>query len=613
MKKIWYYLLIMFIVLTIGEVKADGLEYYLSTNNLNYNYYSNDANKIENIKRGDYIYVTAMINNSSNISNYMLEKGKLILRWDEKVLELVDFDDGKNYNIKNSDYSTINVGDVKKTNNRLTIPNFTTTSIIQNGKSKLIEFKFHVLDNANAGLTKIYEMDGDGEIYCLNENESYRCGESYRTDLQFNIQKSSVNKLSNIKIDNVLIEGFNENINNYNFSVDGSITKINIEVTKKDALSSISGEYGTKNLDYGVNTFKIDVTSESGAVNTYTLNINRVDTRSKINTLKSIKLSSGVITFKPEITEYTVNVLNEVTKIKIESTLTDNKSKYIKDYGNREAELIEGSNTFYIKVISESGLENTYTLNIIRALSSNNTLKELYVNDDKIKLSNDTYSYTYTVENDITNVTIRASAKDEKAYIKIEGESDLSVGDNDIGIYVTAPNGDVVRYSLNVIREKIVSSNSELDDIRIENYDLHFSKDQKYYSLKIKDENKLNITPVLEDDKSTFNIEGNNNLINGSIIKINVIAEDNSNTRYFITIEKNTSGSNIVIIIIVLLLLLLAGIITVVLLKIKRKKEKGTILSDDEEKTVINEQKNENINYEENNSSDETIQKNDSE
>ena len=53
-----------------------------------------------------------------------------------------------------------------------------------------------------------------------------------------------------------------------------------------------------------------------------------------------------------------------------------------------------------------------------------------------------------------------------------------------------------------------------------------------------------------EDENATVTVEGNKNLVNGSIVKINVKAEDNTVVRYFINIEKDSEGSSFIWIIV---------------------------------------------------------------
>lgn len=571
MKKVIINIAFLLSIAFLGiNVKASELDSYLSTKNLNYAYYQKAEAKVQDVKQDDYIYVTAVIDNNTS-EEHKLEKGKLTLRWDNEILELAKYNDVY-YSLQNSDI-IVEIKDSSVAANKITV-NYVSNDTIKVGKTKTIEFKFHVLKNAKSGVTKIY--DGDNEISCYKTNgetsEVFQCGNSLLSELQFNVQKSDINTLTSIKIDNKEIDNFKENNLTYKVIVDSNKETINIEALKKDSKSSVSGDLGTKSLKYGDNTFKITVTSESGKKNEYSLTVNRPDARSSINTLKSLKLSTGIINFKPEINEYTINVPNGVDTINIESSLTDSKSKYVNDFGNREIELSEGSNKVLIKIVAENGDENTYTIIINRALSGDNTLESLYVNDDAIELSNRVFNYTYEVENDVTSVMISAYPSDNNATVDIGNLSLLEIGDNEVKITVTARNGNKVTYNLNIIRKVNLSSNSFLKDIVIEGYKFNFNKDKTYYDLKIKDEDELNIQAIAEDETTIVKVEGNKNLVNGSVIRITAHAEDGGITRYFINIEKN-SKSNILWIIIGLIILIIIAAVVVILLLLKRKKK----------------------------------------
>ena len=68
-------LLLIFIIFITFNVKADNIGYYLSNSELNYNYDS-APNEIK-VKRGDYIYVTAVINDVQG-NNYKLKDGRVL-------------------------------------------------------------------------------------------------------------------------------------------------------------------------------------------------------------------------------------------------------------------------------------------------------------------------------------------------------------------------------------------------------------------------------------------------------------------------------------------------------------------------------------------------------
>lgn len=591
MKRIKNVLLITIFIFLIGitfNVKAESFNYYLSNSAQNYEYVDRNSNKAINLKRGDTILITAILDNKNTDGNYKLNSGKLTVRWDDKFLSLEEIN-GKVYNDSISDVAGLTIGSVSKSNSKVTLSDISSTGLLINGKNKLVEFKFVVIESSNSGTTKVYQMDGEDSLKCLDSTETINCGESQYSELKYNITKSTVNKLSMIKLDGQELEAFSENNNTYDIEVDSDVTKIKIEAIKKDNKSVVTGDTGDKLLDYGLNKFKINVISESGVSNTYVINVTREDSRSNDNTLKTLTISSGEITFKPSVTEYTINVENEVEKIKITSSLNDTKAKYVTDYKNKEVELVEGSNKIEIRVLSEKGEEKTYTLNINRALSSNNSLKSLMVNDEKIKLLENEFIYNITVENEVDEVVIKAVTNDTRATVKLDEKYLLEVGENEINIKVVAASGKEASYIINVTRKKILSKDSLLTSLKVKGYSLDFKQDVTTYDLKIKDnEEELEITTTQEDPNATVEIEGNKNLVDGSIVKINVKAEDGTFTRYFIRIEKGSSGIPIIIIIIIILLILLGGCIGLIIYRKKKaEKEEFEKLDSDDNTEII--------------------------
>ena len=83
------------------------------------------------------------------------------------------------------------------------------------------------------------------------------------------------------------------------------------------------------------------------------------------------------------------------------------------------------------------------------------------------------------------------------------------------------------------------TSSYYLTDIKITGYELDFVKEVTEYTLKIKNEKTLNIVPVLEDADASYEILGNRNLKNDSVIRIQVTSADNNIQTYRITIKKD--------------------------------------------------------------------------
>lgn len=118
-----------------------------------------------------------------------------------------------------------------------------------------------------------------------------------------------------------------------------------------------------------------------------------------------------------------------------------------------------------------------------------------------------------------------------------------------------------------------------LTDIKIDGYEISFSRDTLKYSLSINDEDSLNIVPILEDSNSSYAISGNENLVNGSVINIHVVSEDGSTNDYIIEIVKNnisTSKKNNnykIIFIVIIGVLLIVNIVRLVLNRRKKDEE----------------------------------------
>lgn len=165
--------------------------------------------------------------------------------------------------------------------------------------------------------------------------------------------------------------------------------------------------------------------------------------------------------------------------------------------------------------------------------SSDATLQELTIDDKKIDISND-MSYATTNE----TVSINAIANDDKAKVDYDKNPDLVIGDNLLSIKVTAENGKVKEYKLNITREKILSNNTNIK-IKVNDEEVTFNEFKSEPIYLSYNEYKINIQYELEDRNAKVEIIGNENLkegINEVIVK--VIAENGENQNYTLVVEK---------------------------------------------------------------------------
>ena len=390
--------------------------------------------------------------------------------------------------------------------------------------------------------------------------------------------RSKNNYLSSLVVSNTNIS-FNRDTLVYNLST----TSDNVQISAtKDDKASVTGT-GRFNLNYGTNTYRVNVTAENGSTRTYTININREDTRSSNNNLKSLTLSKGNLNFNKSTTTYNVDVDKDTTSVKIEATLEDVKASFENGFGPRTINLNPGNNTIYIKVRNEIGNVKTYTININRedGKSSDSTLKEIKLSEGKIDFKTDVLEYKINVEYDVNTFKIDALPTDGKSKVNITGDEKLKVGENTFTITVEAENGKITTYIVKVTRKEEgykLSTNNYIKSLTIKNHSIDFDKKTYKYTIKTK-EKKLDISVTLDDRKSEYKISGNKNLKNGSKVLIKVIAEDGSNRTYTLNIKK--SNNALIITLIIVITIITGGAITFILLKRKKKPELEQISAED--------------------------------
>lgn len=305
---------------------------------------------------------------------------------------------------------------------------------------------------------------------------------------------SPENKLKNIYVDGKKIKKFNSNLYSYNFSIDSSVSKVDITADLIDKNAEITGIGEIEiNKNNKVTVVPINIKSESGINLIYILYLVKDDIEFPNIEAESILLkadNNNIIdfNFNPNVYEYNIELNHKVKSVEIISKLSDNFS-FVKGYGNRVVNVNYGDNAILIMIKDKEGKEITYLINVTKLLS------------DK-------------------------------------------------------------------------SSNTYLKSLSVNNYDLKFNKRVKKYKLLIKKSVKnLDITAIPEDSRSNINIIGNENLTDGSVIKVVVKAENESKVAY--NIEVSHKKTNILLIVVYLILVLtVIGIANEVFKKIKNKKHK---------------------------------------
>ncbi|MCZ8515513.1 S-layer homology domain-containing protein [Paenibacillus filicis] len=174
---------------------------------------------------------------------------------------------------------------------------------------------------------------------------------------------------------------------------------------------------------------------------------------------------------------YTVSSLNMfVTKGDPNQTLTVTGATYSSVTGNvyayNASNLVVGSNPIQIVVTAQDLTQNTYTLTLNRAKSSNTDLSGLTLSSGTLTpaFSTGTSEYLASVGNSVSTITVTASVYDSNATMTVNnaavasgqasGALNLNVGSNTINIIITAQDGTTKTYTVAVTRKAAHSSSS---------------------------------------------------------------------------------------------------------------------------------------------------------
>ena len=166
--------------------------------------------------------------------------------------------------------------------------------------------------------------------------------------------------------------------------------------------------------------------------------------------------------------------------------------------------------------------------------SNDNTLKQIIIDDEFIEISDE---INYKTKKDSVNIEVVTN--DDKATYEVINNTNLSIGDNKVLVVVKAEDGTIKNYVINITREVILSSNTNVK-ITINDTEVDFDNYKATIYVNNSDTN-IDFDYELEDEKSKIEYDeieelkvGDNNL------KIKVVAEDGSEQIYNIVINRAT-------------------------------------------------------------------------
>lgn len=177
---------------------------------------------------------------------------------------------------------------------------------------------------------------------------------------------------------------------------------------------------------------------------------NNTNSKSSNANLRNMILSVEGLSpaFAKNITNYSLNVDQNVNEIKVTASVEHNRATYsVKGNTN----LKEGENTITVRVVAEDGTVKNYNINVVKSddpIKSDATLSSLIIEDVDLGQTFDPNITEYNagdinVKKDKLNIFAYTSS--DNAKVEIIGNENLKVGENKITIRVTSENGKVVK------------------------------------------------------------------------------------------------------------------------------------------------------------------------
>jgi len=352
--------------------------------------------------------------------------------------------------------------------------------------------------------------------------------------LYVNRQLSTNNKLLYLTVDQgTLSPVFSPDTMVYNVEVANDITEITVDAEASDSTAKIISGLGKHKLVIGQNKIFVKVRSMTGVERTYTIHVNRQSSDDnsllKLQVFNGTELLAMTPSFDKDTLKYTLSVPASVKFVTI-SAEAANAAASITGDGTKELTL--DVNTFPVEVMSEGGTSKTYEIEITRVKSTNNKVLNITPSVGTLapEFNADTHEYSMTVSD--TDLFLGFDVVTEDSSAIISGHEQTIVPNDNFTrtITVTAENGDVNTYTINVTRETL--SDARLDSLTIAGYPFEFDPDTFTYNIQVsRSKSKLlesEITAIAKDSEATINFIGDLDLsldiIN--IYTIDVIAKD---------------------------------------------------------------------------------------
>ena len=310
----------------------------------------------------------------------------------------------------------------------------------------------------------------------------------------------------------------------YATTVGYEVSSVTVAATATDSAATVDGT-GEKTLVVGKN--EVTLTVKSGeATQTYTVEITR---EAAVLTLAEVKVGETTLTADGNGV-YKHTVANTVSVVTIAATAT---KSYATVEGAGEKTLALGENTFILTVKADDSTTEQYTVKVTRE-AADLTLKEVKIGDEVLTAQDRTY--TCNVANDVTEVTLSATANNGDATLQGAGtKQNLVVGENRFELVVSVGE-EKATYTVVVNRAK--SSVKTIASITVDGVAATYNQENATYTATV-GKYTANVVITLDSTVASYALdeeigtlaEGNNEFV------ITVTAEDGTTATYTLVLN----------------------------------------------------------------------------
>ena len=370
----------------------------------------------------------------------------------------------------------------------------------------------------------------------------------------------------------------------YTASVDNSVTQVTVTPTASDSLATITvnGNTVTSGNGYIVtgltvgepNTVTVIVTAQDSTTKTYIITLTRAASLSGNADLGGLTISSGTLSpqFSSSDITYTASVDNSVTQVTVtptasdsSATITVNGNTVTSGTGHIVIGLIAGEpNTVTVIVTAQDSTTKTYIITLTRAasLSGNADLGGLTISSGTLspQFSSSDITYTASVDNSVTQVTVTPTASDSSATITVNGNTvtsgtghivtGLTVGEpNTVTVIVTAQDSTTKTYIITLTRAASLSGNADLGGLTISSGTLspQFSSSDITYTASVDNSvTQVTVTPTVSDSSATITVNDNTVTSGTGHIVIGLIAGEPNTVTVIVTAQDSTTKTYII-------------------------------------------------------------------